>query len=135
MNGQGAQPDILRAMLAKANSKLDAAREAMRDGFFGEAASCSYYAAFHAASAVLARRGMAFSSHAQVMGAFNREFVKTGILPTETTRRIQRLFEDRQTADYDWKIRIDEATAAADLSDAESLVDACRQHLAQVGAL
>lgn len=135
MTGQAAQPDVLRAMLEKADGKLAAAREAMRDGFFGEAASCSYYAAFHAASAVLAQRGLAFSSHAQVMGAFNREFVKTAILPAETTRRIQRLFEDRQTADYDWKIRIDEATASADVTDAECLVATCREYLARIATL
>lgn len=109
MTSQSAEPAILRAMLGKADEKLSAARAANWDGFFGEAASCSYYAAFHAASAVLAQKGLAFSSHAQVMGAFNREFVKTAILPADTTRRIQRLFEDRQTADYDWKIRVDEA--------------------------
>lgn len=135
MNGPGADAPVLRAMLERAEEKLAAARAAIEDGFYGEAASCSYYAAFHAASALLAQRGLSFSSHAQVMGAFNREFVKAGILPPDTTRRIQRLFEDRQTADYDWKTRVDESTATADLADAERLVQDCRDHLTRIAVL
>ena len=72
MNRHQATPQVLRAMLKKAQQKLAAARKDMESGFFGEASSRSYYAAFHAVSAVLAHRGLAFSSHAQTLAAFNR---------------------------------------------------------------
>lgn len=135
MSNETAQPSVLNAMLEKASEKLAAAQAAIRDGFFGEAASCSYYATFHATSAVLAHKGFSFSSHAQVMGAFNREFVKTGVFPPDTSRRIQRLFEDRATADYDWKIRVNEITALADVTDAEWMVKMCHDHLKKIDAL
>ncbi len=69
------------------------------------------------------------------MGAFNREFVKTGVFPPDTSRRIQRLFEDRATADYDWKIRVNETTASADVTDAEWMVKMCHDHLKKINAL
>ena len=79
---------------------------------------------FHAVSAVLAHHGLAFSSHAQTLAAFNREFVKTKVFPTDTFRKLQRLFEDRQIADYDWTRDVDKQTAQKDLDDAQWLVDA-----------
>jgi uncharacterized protein (UPF0332 family) len=126
-----ADPAVLKAMLEKADEKLQAAQRELMAGFHGESASRAYYAVFHAVCAVLAGRGLSFSSHSQAIGAFNRELVKTGIFPADTARKIQRLFEDRQTADYDWSIHVDEATAIEDVRDAEWLVNACRDHLGQ----
>ena len=129
MTGFHSSPDILKAMLAKADEKLAAARRDFNDGFFGEVSSRAYYAVFHAISAVLASGGLTFSSHAQVIGAFNKEFVKTAVFSADTTRKLQRLFEDRQISDYDCIGKIDEETARADLDDAQTLVDICRNYL------
>lgn len=129
MTGFNSSPDILKAMLAKADEKLAAARRDLNDGFYGEVSSRAYYAVFHAISAVLASRGMTFSSHAQVIGAFNKEFVKTAVFSADTTRKLQRLFEDRQISDYDCAGKIDKETARADFDDALALVNVCRDYL------
>jgi len=129
MNQHQATPQALRAMLKKAQQKLAAASKDMEFGFFGEASSRAYYAAFHAVSAVLAHHGLAFSSHAQTLAAFNREFVRTAVFPSDTFRKLQRLFEDRQLADYDWTRDIDKKTAQKNLDDAQWLVDACTEYL------
>jgi uncharacterized protein (UPF0332 family) len=42
-------------------------------------------------------QGQAFSSHAHVLGAFNRDFVHAGTFPREFAAILARLFEDRQT--------------------------------------
>ena len=120
-------PDVLEAMLAKADEMLASARRAVEAGAFGDAASRAYYAVFHALSACLATRGLVFSSHSQTIGAFNRDFVKTGDFEPGTSRKLQRLFEDRQIADYDWKRHVDETTAREDVSDAETITAQCRQ--------
>ena len=101
----------------------------MELGYYGDAASRAYYAVFHAISAVLAKKGLTFSSHAQTIGTFNREFVKSGIFPSDTYRKVQRLFEDRQTADYDWNLNLDKNTAKKDIRDAEWLVGICREYV------
>lgn len=124
-----ASADTLRAILAKANEKLAAAERELAAGFAGEAASRAYYAVFHAIAAVLATRGLSFSSHAQIIGAFNREFVKTGRFPSESTRHLQRLFQDRQTADYDCISVVDVETATRDVADAKTLVAACVEEI------
>ncbi|MBD3308314.1 hypothetical protein GF339_17905 [candidate division KSB3 bacterium] len=45
-----------------------------------------YYAMFYAVSALALLQGFSTSSHAQLRGYFNREFVKTGIISIELGR-------------------------------------------------
>jgi uncharacterized protein (UPF0332 family) len=52
-------------------------------------------AAFHTVSAALLSRGETYSRHGQVLGAFNRAFVHTGLLPREFTAFLTWLFENR----------------------------------------
>lgn len=114
----------MAALITHARSKLNAARVLLDARAWGDAASRAYYAAFHAVSAVLLARGEAYSSHAQVLGAFNRDLVHAGVFPREFTAVLARLFEDRQTGDYDPTAQIDEEEARRDVEDAQRVVDA-----------
>ena len=62
---------------------------------------------------------------AQVIGAFNREFVKTGLLEAEAFRKLQRLFADRHVGDYDASSSIDEERATRAVDDARWLLERC----------
>lgn len=68
-------------LLDKAERMLEGAKSAHGAGFYEDAVSRAYYAAFHAVSAALASKHLSFSSHGQTLGAFNREFVATGMVP------------------------------------------------------
>jgi uncharacterized protein (UPF0332 family) len=78
---------------------------------------------------VLLTHGHAYSSHAQVLGAFNRDFVHAGAFPREFTATLARLFEDRQTGDYDPTATLDVDEAARDVEDAARIVEAVAAHL------
>ena len=116
-------------MLTKAHNKLEAAKNLFEHGWFDDAVSRAYYSAFHAMNAVLISRGLSFSSHAQTIGVFNREFVKTGVFPKEFSRIIQDLFEDRETGDYDIDTLIDEQTARENIEKAENIIAGIEQYL------
>ncbi len=118
------------ALLAHARSKVEVARVLLAARAPGDAASRAYYAAFHAVSAALLARGQAYSSHAQVLGAFNRDFVHAGTFPRDFTVTLTRLFEDRQTGDYDPTTSLEQAEAERDVQDAERIVEAVASHLA-----
>lgn len=124
-----ASEEIVFAIIRKAQRKLDAAKRSFEHQDYEDAASRSYYAAFHAISAVLASKGLSFSSHMQTLSVFNREFIKTGLFPSDTFRKIQRLYDDRQLGDYDCTIDIDESTAQKDIQDADWLLESCRSFL------
>jgi uncharacterized protein (UPF0332 family) len=127
-------PDI-RAIVAKAEDKLKTARLDFANGQYDDSVSRAYYAVYHMITAALFSRGQVYSSHAQTIGAFNRDFVKTGTFPKEFTRMIQGLFEDRQAEDYDVVWRIDKATAQADIAHAEMICSSVEAYLTDCGAL
>lgn len=91
----------ISAILAKAEDKLRIAEVLLREAAWDDAVSRAYYAAFHAVSALHLSHGNSYSSHAQTIGQFNKEFVRTGLFPREFATTLARLFEDRQSGDYD----------------------------------
>ena len=109
-------------MLAKAQDKLSSARIMLENGRFDDTVSRSYYAVFHAISAALFSKSLSYSSHAQVIGAFNREFVKIGVFPHSFTKMIKQMYNERQIGDYDFDSWIDEQTARESIENAVIIV-------------
>ena len=121
--------DELRTMLDQADEKLRAANLLFEGNAWGDAASRAYYAAFHAVSAVLLSKGITFSSHSKVLGAFNKEFVHTGYFPNDFTTLLTRLFEDRQMGDHDFIPGISKEEARQDVADAQKIVEEIKKFL------
>lgn len=119
----------IKAMLAKAEDKLDTAVLNYENNKYDDAVSRSYYAVFHAISAALFSKDLHFSSHSQVIGQFNKEFVKTEIFPKETTVMIQRLFDERQMGDYDFDSSIDQDGADENIKNAEKIIIMIKKYL------
>jgi hypothetical protein len=119
--------DVISKMFAKSKDKLKTANIDFEHGQYDDAVSRAYYAVFHAISAALLSRKLHFSSHSQTIGAFNREFVKPGLVPADFSRIIQRLFNDRQTGDYDMQTGIDAESARENLLDAEKIILTCEK--------
>jgi uncharacterized protein (UPF0332 family) len=71
----------LAGMIEKAQSKLRAADVLLEAGSWSDAGSRAYYAAFHAITAVLLSAGETYSSHSQVIGMFNKNYVHAGHFP------------------------------------------------------
>jgi uncharacterized protein (UPF0332 family) len=94
-------------MLRKEDRKLAAAERLLETGDWEDASSRAYYAAFHAISAVLWKDGKSFTSHAQTLGAFNRDYVRAGAFPETVTRILNHRFKDRQKGDYDFLFPIE----------------------------
>jgi uncharacterized protein (UPF0332 family) len=95
------------ANLAAAHLQAELAREALKaaellvaNGLARSSIDRSYYAAFHAASALLASRGIFPGSHDGVIAMLALHFVKAGALPKGAGRDLQRLQDQRLIADY-----------------------------------
>jgi Uncharacterized conserved protein related to C-terminal domain of eukaryotic chaperone, SACSIN len=119
----------LAALLLKASEKLETARIMYKNARYDDAVSRAYYAAFHAMTAALLSRNLSYSSHGQVIGAFNREFIKTDIFPKNYSAVIQALFDDRQIGDYGIFVKISKSAAREHINKAEKMVEAIRLFL------
>ncbi len=92
---------------ALAGYRMDRAREAIEEasllleaGHLNAYVSRLYYACFYAVSALLVTRGISTSKHGHLRSLLHRDFVKTGLIPTELGRHFDRLFSTRQEGDY-----------------------------------
>ncbi len=97
--------DVAQAL---ARHRVARARESLRDGHVlmesggvGGAVNRFYYAAFHAARAVLATRGLDSSRHSGVIALFQQHIVKPGLVASEIARALPRAFEKRLNSDYE----------------------------------
>ena len=124
-------PSHISLVLDMAEDKLKSAQILLSAGQWRDAASRAYYCAFHAASAVLLSRGLSFSSHGQTIGAFNREFVKTGLFPKESGRRLMKMQTDREAGDYRATSPFGEEIAREDVVAAGEFLGWCRSFLEQ----
>ncbi len=95
------------------------------------AANRYYYAAFHAARALLATRHVDSARHAGVIALFQQHFVKTGDFPADTARALPRSFEKRLSSDYSDFVEISAEEVERVRTEVHSLVDACREFLAR----
>jgi uncharacterized protein (UPF0332 family) len=92
--------EVVTYWFDKADAALASARSERLAGRPDFAVNRAYFAAFYAASAVLFARGRRFVKHTGVRAAVHRDLVKSGLLAPELGRVFDRLFGNRQRADY-----------------------------------
>ncbi len=88
-----------------------------------------YYAAFHAARALLAIRGVDSPRHSGVISLFQQHFVKEGPMAPETAKALARSFEKRQDADYEDFAAVSLEEAEAIRREVQAFIEACRRTL------
>lgn len=125
-------PEKIKIILDKAEDKLKSAQILFDNGQWSDSVSRAYYGVFHAIGAVLLTRELTFSSHAQTISAFNREFIKTNLFPKEFSRYITKIETDREVGDYRIIAFITEEVAKEDLSAAKRIYSICHQFLEQL---
>lgn len=92
---------IIEYRIQKAWKSFQEATDNAHLGHWNLAASRLYYAAYYMASALLVDRGIIARSHSGVIHIIGAEFVKKELLLKEDGRLISRLFNMRQSGDYD----------------------------------
>jgi uncharacterized protein (UPF0332 family) len=85
---------------------------------------------FYALLGLLATRQLGTSKHSGASALFDREFVRTGILPPELSQALHRAFRRRQLHDYGEVVHADLAAANEGIEDAERFVAALASYLA-----
>jgi uncharacterized protein (UPF0332 family) len=122
-------------LLAKARRSVKAARSLLEEGHLDFAVSRAYYGMFYAAEAMLLAKGLAFSRHQGVVGAFGREFAKTGEIDKEHHARLVQAFQRRQLADYQASVELTCAQADQTLQWAEAFISMAEDWLRKAGLL
>ena len=122
-----------------ARHRIERAAAACREGdllaeqhSYGGAANRYYYAAFHAARALLATRNVDSARHAGVIALFQQHFVKSGDFPADVARALPRSFEKRLSSDYSDFVDISAEEVGRVRTEVHASVDLCREFLSRL---
>lgn len=90
---------------------------------------------FFCVQALLLTKGLTVSSHKGLNSLFSEHFVKTGVLPKEMSRELNRAFEKRQLGDYEFVFVLSEDEARETLENAQKFGENCIAYLTNNGQL
>ena len=107
----------------------------LANGLWRGTCSRAYYAAFHAARALLFSLGLQARSHEGVRHLFNEHFLRTGRLPLSLSRALARMESTREEADYEGAAIVTEEDARGQVEVARMFVDAANSLLKAGGML
>lgn len=113
----------------KADEKLSTAAKLVEWGAFEDAVSRAYYAAFHAAKAMLASQGFEPDTHGGVKTLFHLHFIKSRQIDPKFGRYLTNLKDDREEGDYDVVSTVDQQIARNALREATEFVAEARRFL------
>jgi uncharacterized protein (UPF0332 family) len=118
--------------LASAKDTLTDAEMLVENQRYRSAVNRIYYAMFYAVGALALKHGFSTSSHSQLRGYFNREFVKTGMVSVELGKAYGAAFDTRTKGDYDDLVSFEHDQVVALLDDARNLINAVAMLLSEV---
>ncbi|GAP71569.1 hypothetical protein SAMD00024442_14_34 [Candidatus Symbiothrix dinenymphae] len=113
---------IVTLRVQKAKDTLLEAKDIVKLGHWRVVANRLYYACYYVTSALLIKYGHSAQSHAGVISMLGLSFVKQGIVSIEQGKFYKKLFELRQTGDYDDWITIEEADVLPLIAPAEEYI-------------
>ena len=87
--------------MSRAKESADDAKFALDNNRLNNAENRIYYAIFYSVSALAIKHNYSTSKHYQLLGWFNKNFIKTGKIDKEFGRIYKRQFENRLESDYD----------------------------------
>ncbi len=109
-------------LIDRARTTLEEARVLLESEHPLGAADRCYYAMFYAATALLRTKGLEPTSHRSLLASFGKEMVKSGEVDARYHRMLLDAFDLRQTADYDVRADVDQATACEAYTAAQDFV-------------
>lgn len=91
-------------------------------GLFDFAISRAYYSMFYVTRAFLLGKGLSFSKHGSLIGAFGQHFAKTGIIDARFHHNLIAAFNARVKGDYEAISNLSAATARTMIQQAEEFI-------------
>ena len=115
--------DEIASNIQRARTSIQAAKAMIEKEYYDIAASRSYYAAFHAASALLLKEKVDTSKHSSVIASIHRLFVKEGKMDKEQGKSLNWLFELRGIGDYGVSEHVSSGEAHKSIKVAEEFLE------------
>lgn len=130
----GDESELARYRLGIAKEDLETALDNQKSNHLRAANNRAYYAIYHAITAVLALKRIAFKRHKDTVAYFNKEYIKTEIFPKEMGHRISTAEEIRHDSDYDEFYIASKEETEKQIACAAELIRLVEEYIGGVGS-
>jgi len=122
-------------LLERADKYVNSAKVLINEKDYESSVSRMYYAMFYSVQALLLTKNLTYSSHKGVISSFGENYIKTGILPKNLSKILNRAFEKRQLSDYEYTFVISLEDAEEILKEGIILINEIKSFLIKNGHL
>ena len=106
---------LIKNWFLKSSEALEDARISLKNNRLSMTQNRLYYAIFYAVSALAQKNGFITAKHGQLLGWFNREFIKTGKVENKYGKLYTSCFDNRHRSDYTVEFIPDKESLIADI--------------------
>ena len=92
--------ELIKYRISRAKETIEDATVALENERLHSAENRIYYSIFYLVSALALKDGFSTSKHGQLLGWFNKNYVKTGIVSSSIGKIYADAFANRQESDY-----------------------------------
>ncbi len=121
--------DLVKHRLNQAKENLEEAKILYSSNKYKGANNRAYYSIFHVIRSILALEPIDFKKHKDVIGYFNKNYVKTEIFPRNMGRKIADATSIREDSDYDDEFVVKPEITEAQIQTAEELINLAEKYI------
>jgi uncharacterized protein (UPF0332 family) len=115
--------DLIKYRLEQARDTIEVVDLLIKNDKLSSAINRIYYGMFYSLLALALQFNFETSKHQQLIGWFNKEFIRTGLIEKEFGRILREAFENRTSGDYDSFVIFDQAEVLLLFSDMKSFIE------------
>jgi len=115
--------DLIKYRLEQARETIDVVDLLIRNDKLSSAVNRIYYGMFYSLLALALQYNFETSKHQQLIGWFNKEFIRSGLIEKEFGRILRDAYENRTSGDYDSFVVFNHAEVLLLYSDMKSFIE------------
>ncbi len=115
--------ELIKFRIQQAYETISEAEFQINNNYLRIAVNRIYYGMFYVLLALALRNNYKTSKHQQLIGWFNKEFVKTGKVDVSVGRIIHKAFADRSDSDYGIFVEFEKEEVLQKLEDMKKFIN------------
>jgi len=115
--------DLIKYRLEQARDTIDVVDLLIKNDKLSSSINRIYYGMFYSLLALALQFNFETSKHQQLIGWFNKEFIRTGLIEKEFGRILRDAFANRTSGDYDSFVIFDQTEVLLLFSDMKSFIE------------
>jgi uncharacterized protein (UPF0332 family) len=119
---QANQVELINYRIEQAKAAISDVEILIEQNLLTLAINRIYYGMFYMLLALALKNGFKTSKHNQLIGWFNKEYIKTGIIDTKFGKIVNKGFEDRTDGDYGIFVQFEKEEVLLKLSDMKEFI-------------